>query len=95
MKILLLILVLVLLLGPFRRPFLRRARFTIPATVAGLAAYALGSWVVARSGVQHPVAALIPFAMAAGAAIGAGEAAKRWCDETFGKQERDHDRRRD
>ena len=95
MNTLLLIVIALLILGPLRRPLLRHWTVFIPAIIAGVAAFALGSYVVIKSGVHHPVAALIPYAMAAGAAFGAGPAAKLWFDGLLGKQDQNHDRRRD
>jgi hypothetical protein len=90
---LIMIVVILLLLGPLRRLYLTHAAFAIPATVGAVSFYLLGAYIVARSGLQSPVLALIPFAMGVGGALGLGESVKNWCDKTFGKnEERRHDR---
>jgi quinol-cytochrome oxidoreductase complex cytochrome b subunit len=87
---LVLILLALLLIGPLRRPYLRRARFTVPATIGAIVAFAVGMCVMTLAGVPPPLSFLIPLAMAAGAALGLGESCKVWCDRTFGERNRPH-----
>jgi quinol-cytochrome oxidoreductase complex cytochrome b subunit len=89
---LVLILLALLLIGPLRRPYLRRARFTVPATIGAIVAFAVGMCVMTLAGVPPPLSFLIPLAMAAGAALGLGESCKVWCDRTFGERNRPHGR---
>ena len=89
---LILILLALLLIGPLRRPYLRRARFTVPATIGAIVAFAVGMCVMTLAGVPPPLSFLIPLAMAAGAALGLGESCKTWCDRTFGERNRPHGR---
>ena len=88
MRILLVVIVVVLLLGPFRRPYLRHARFSIPATIGCLAGLGLGMSLAAKSGLPPVAATLLMFSLAFGFAIGGGEAVKNWCDKVFGKREK-------
>jgi hypothetical protein len=90
MRIVLLVIV-VLLFGPFRRPYLRHARFSIPATIGCLAGLWLGMSLAAKSGLPPIAAALLTCALAIGFAIGGGEAVKNWCDRLFGKTEKDNE----
>lgn len=90
---LILIIILLLLAGPLRRPYLRHAAFTVPATVGGIAGFLFGMFVMALAGTPAPFSLLIPLAMAVGAALGLGESVKAWRDRTFPREERPHDRR--
>lgn len=83
MKILLLLLLLALFLGPLRRPYLRNARFSIPATVGAAGGLVLGFYLVGRAGAP-PFLALV---LAAALGVSFGEAVAGWCDKVFGPRE--------
>ena len=91
MKIIVLILLACVLLGPLRRPFLRHGTFTVLALIGLIAGYLAGSFVMALARVPQPMSVLIPLAMAAGAGLGFGESCKAWCDRVFRSKDREHD----
>jgi hypothetical protein len=82
----LLVLSAVLLLGPLRRPYLRHAIFTVPATVGAIAGYAAGNFVVGLATTPPLIALLLPWVLAFGLGISLGEFCKAWCDQTFGER---------
>jgi len=71
----------VLLLGPLRRPFWRHRRFTVPALVGGVAAYAFTA-----AGGTGQVPPWGPLVVGVLGGIGAGFAVKEVLDERFGKE---------
>lgn len=85
--ILFVIALLLLFLGPLRRPYLRHARFTVPATIGASVGLGLGIYVAAKAGLTPPASILLPLAMAIGLAIGMGGSCKSWCDRVLGKKE--------
>jgi hypothetical protein len=87
MMTLIVILAVLLLIGPLRRPYLRHAVFSVPATLGGIICYFVGAHVMALAGVAPPFSTLIPLAMGIGGAMGFGESVKAWCDKTFRKNE--------
>ena len=84
MRLLLVIFVIALLVGPLRRPLLRRATFTIPAIAGTIVGLGLGMFVAARAGIPGPMAALLGLGAAAAMGVSLGEAFKNWFDRTFG-----------
>jgi len=88
MRILLLFLALALLLGPLRRPYLRHARFTFPATIGAIIGFAIGAFIAARAGLPSPLGGLLALVAAGALALHAGEAAKTWVDRVFGPKEK-------
>jgi len=87
MKTLLLLLIIALLLGPLRRPYLRHARFTVAATLGGLAGLALGGFLAAKAGLGSPFGGLLAIVLAAALAVNIGQACKEWFDRVFGPKE--------
>lgn len=81
MKLLLIVFLLILILGPLRRAFFRSWRFNVPAVLAGIAA-----WVVVSNAMKAHDPWWMPHAVAALVALGAGAAVKQWLDEIFGKE---------
>lgn len=88
MRILFIIILVALFVGPFRRPFLRYASFTIPATLGALAGLGIGIYVATKAGVVAPMSFLLPLAIALVMGFSLGEAGKNWCDQTFGKDKK-------
>jgi peptidoglycan/LPS O-acetylase OafA/YrhL len=91
MKLLLLLLVVALLLGPLRRLYLRHARFTIPATIGGLVGLILGAFIAAQAGLPSPLGGLLAMVAAGALAVHAGESCKAWCDRVLGPKEKKSD----
>ncbi len=87
MRILLLLLAVVLLAGPLRRPYLRNARFTLPATVGGIVGLSIGG-LLASAIPASPVSALLPLVIGGALAICFGQSAKQWCDQVFGRKQK-------
>lgn len=85
MTILIIIGVIILLVGPFRRPLLRYGRFTIPACAGIVAGWFFGSYLAARLGPAYPYSPYMPVFFAAVFGLGAGEGVKNWIDGTFGR----------
>lgn len=83
-----LILLMIILLGPLRRPYLRHGRYTIPATAGLIVGLIVGSYVMSLAGVSGLMALAIPIAMALGLAGLWGQTAKGWSDRTFGERNR-------
>ena len=86
----LLVLTAVLLLGPLRRLYVRRAVLTVPATLGAIAGYAAGSFIVGLAATPPLIALLLPWVLAFGLGISLGEAVKNWCDRTFGERNQPH-----
>lgn len=72
--------ILLMVLGPFRRTVLRSWRFSVPALLAGF-----GSW-MALSTVMTPDEPWMAYAVPPLVALGAGAAVKEWLDGIFGKE---------
>jgi len=81
MKILCVIILFVLLLGPFRRLFFGQWRFNIPALIAGLTVLFLAGRLM-----RPEDSGWFPCALAPLVALGAGAAFKKWLDDVFGKE---------
>ena len=79
-----LIVLLELFLGPLRRPYLRHARYTVPATIGALLGLGIGSYVGRRASMPPPHTAVLAMVMAIGLATSFGQAFKSWYDHTFG-----------
>ena len=94
MSVLLLIILVVLSVGPLRRPFLRHARFTVPAAIFTPIGAVLGAILAGMVGA--PPALVLLFAAVVGIGLGAsaGEACKNYFDRVLGRVERPDDRRR-
>ncbi len=92
MKTLLFMAALLLLLGPFRRPYLRHGRYTLPATVGGVLGLCIGRFVGCKAGLSPPLTALLAIAMSVGLANSFGHAFKNWHDRTFGEKRDNRDR---
>jgi hypothetical protein len=75
------VLVVLLLLGPLRRPFFRNWRFNVPASAGALVA-----WVVMSSGMSPSDPRWMPLVGAVLVGLGAGAAGKQWFDEVFGEE---------
>ena len=89
MSVFFLIIVLVLFLGPLRRPFLRNARFTIPATVGFFTGFGIIIMAARASGVLRGEVVLLGLLAAIVFACLFGEELKKLCDRVFGpKQQR-------
>jgi len=93
MKYLIPILLVILFIGPLRRPYLRHARFTIPATIGFLLGTAVGAVTAELAGLPPFAGAVLAWALSIGLAASLGGAFKGWCDRTFGPKEDPHDRR--
>ena len=91
MKTLLLIVILVLIFGPLRRPLLRHIRFLLPAITGAVLGLGLGGYIIAKSGVQGPITILLPLTLAGGLAVTLGEGVKSWSDRVFGRKEQKRD----
>ena len=87
MKLLIALVFLALLLGPFRRPFFRHGWVTVPATLGAIAGIAIGGYVVAMSGLGGFAAVLLVGALVLGLALTCAEAVKDWHDRMFGRKE--------
>lgn len=83
MSVFLLIVVIVLLVGPLRRPLLRNARFTVPALLIFLVSFAVIVASATMGGAPSQLAVLfgLPAACLFGAEI------KKWCDRIFGPRQ--------
>lgn len=91
MGIVILIIVIVLFLGPLRRPYLRNGRFTIPATIGLFIGLGIGGVVAQLAGLPPGLAGLVGLVTGIGLACSFGEGFKKWCDRVFGRREQDRD----
>lgn len=80
MKILCLIVLILLIIGPFRRAFFGNWRFNVPALLGGLVAL-----LVTSSCLSCGDPPWLPLAAGLFVAVGAGAAAKAWLDDVLGK----------
>jgi len=81
MKLLLIVFLVLLFLGPLRRAFFRSWRFNVPAVLMGTVA-----WVVVSNNIKPHDPWWMPHAVAVLVALGAGSAVKQWLDDVFGKE---------
>lgn len=79
MTILLLVVIFILLIGPFRRTYIRNAAFALPATVGAVVGYCVGLLALS-TGIPHP---WLPPVGAVAGAIFAGEAGSEWFRRVF------------
>ena len=77
----LIVIIVILILGPFRRAFFMQWRFNLPALVAGLAVL-----LIAGKLMRPGDPGWFPCALAPLVAFGAGAAMKRCLDDIFGKE---------
>ena len=82
MKTFLLIVFVLLILGPLRKPFFRSWRFNVPAVICGFAA-----WLMVSGSIRSHDPRWMPLAVAFFVALGGGASIKSWLDEVFGKEE--------
>ena len=75
------LIIILLLLGPLRRPFFRNWRFTVPATLAGIIA-----WMIISGTMKPGEPCWMTLGIVIMVALGAGAAFKEWFDEVFGKE---------
>jgi len=91
MSTLFLIFLLLLILGPLRRPYFGRARFTIPATIGLLVGLGIAAYVARAAGLPPLVAILLMLAIAGALSTSMGRASKEWLDRVFGPKEHRRD----
>lgn len=87
MNVFILIVIIVFLLGPLRRPLLRSARFTIPAMVGFLVCFAIIVASATMGGAPSEVAVLFGLPAAFLFACLFGAEIKKWCDRVFGPRQ--------
>lgn len=75
------IVIIVLVVGPLRRPFFRQWRFNLPALVWGI-----GSFIVMSRLMNERDPSWFPLTVAVFVGLGAGAAVKEWLDDVFGKE---------
>ena len=80
MRILFVIIMMLLILGPLRGRFFSRWRFNMPALIAGLAVL-----LFAGNLMRPGTPSWFPCALAPLVALGSGAAFKKWLDEVLGK----------
>jgi hypothetical protein len=92
MSIVFLIIVIVLFVGPLRRPFLRHGRFTIPCMIGIFIGLGIGAAVALLAGLPEGLAGLVGIVTGIGLGCSLGEGFKNWCDRIFGiKEQKDRD----
>jgi len=89
----LVILGLLLLLGPLRRPLLRHARVSVPLVLGAVGGALVGLFAAGRAGLGAPESMALMLALAVGFGLGFGQACKRWCDQYLGPRDNHNDRR--
>ena len=85
---------LILLVGPLRRPFLRHARFTVPAFLVNGIGAGIAGTLAQIAGLPLLLASLVAIVVGLSLGLTAGEAYKKWCDRIFGPAEPPDDRPR-
>ena len=88
MTALIVLIVVLLLIGPLRRPYLRNWRFTFGATAAWIMGYIFSWWAINLVHMGPPMSVLMPLILPFGMAIIIGEAVKGWFDRVFPRDER-------
>lgn len=91
METLVLIVVIILFLGPLRRPFLRHSRFTIPFTIGLFIGFGVGGLLAEAAGLPPELAAFVGLVMGIGFGCSLGETISNWCQRVFGRKEQDRD----
>ena len=91
MRIVFLIIVIVLFVGPLRRPFLRHGRFTIPAMIGLFIGSGIGGAVAILASLPPELGGLVGIVTGIGLGCSLGEGFKNWCDRIFGRREQDRD----
>lgn len=81
--LLILLVLLFIFCAPLRKWYVRRLRFTLPATLGGVFGFCFGCWATGM-GVHVP---FLPILTAVGAAFAAGQSGKEWADKVFGKDQ--------
>lgn len=84
--------ILLLVLGPFRRPLARNIRFVLPATLGALLGLGVGRYVTRYSGVSPTTSVVLCVVLALCIGASFGQAAKTWLDQVLERKEQDRDR---
>ena len=84
MSTLVLIVLAILAVGPLRRPFLRHARFTVPATICFMLGAGIIGTLAEIVGLSDPIVVLMAMVGGVGLALWIGEKSKDYFDRIFG-----------
>jgi 4-hydroxybenzoate polyprenyltransferase len=87
MRTTLLIALIILFLGPWRRPFLRHWRVTVPMALGLGLGLGIAGYVALKAGLSPLMTILLAISIAGSLAVSFGEVCKDWFDRYLPKKE--------
>jgi hypothetical protein len=92
MRILAVIIIVLLLLGPLRRPFLNHARVAIPGLAGLILGCCIGLYVGQRAGLSGTYTFILAITIGISLSSGFVETTREWCHRNLNNGDKNHGR---